>query len=249
MQKVSYILVIIVLCGCSVLKRGADKDLSQSDNDLKTDLKTVVLKQNLSDSGFYITKAEIAVTSEGESQKFIASIKFLVPGNYLISLRSKTGIEAVRAYITNDTILVNDRINRNLYKGRADYVQRKYGIPVKLLPLIFGDLIFKSSSDILEECIDGFCSYEYLGNGVRYSYVVDCKKGKVIRVENISELSRETVRLSFSKFIKSDSKLIPTNIRLSYSGNEILIRILKLASPWDGNIEFIPGNNYELIDL
>lgn len=249
MQKVIFIAAFILLSGCSVLRNEADKDLIQMSSEGKGGFKASVLKQNLSNTGFFISKAEVSILADGENQKFITSIKFLPPDKYLISLRSKTGIEAVRAYVSEDTVLINDRLNRNLYKGRADYIQRKYGVPVSMLPVIFGDMIFKNNSDDLMECIDGFSSYVYIGNGVRYSYIVDCKKGKVSRVENIPELNSGSVSVSFSKFLNIDSKFIPTNIKLSNSGNQIFIKILKIELPWDGNLEFIPGNNYEVIDL
>ena len=43
----------------------------------------------------------------------MATIKYELPDKYLISIRSKAGIEAARIFITKDTVLINDRIKSN----------------------------------------------------------------------------------------------------------------------------------------
>ena len=73
-----------------------------------------IIKNNLSKENFYIQKADIKVTQDNISVRFIASIKFRKPDSLLISVKSRTGIEAGRAFITKDTILINDRIKQKI---------------------------------------------------------------------------------------------------------------------------------------
>jgi len=249
LRKIVFIFLIVTLSACSVLKREGSKDISKREQLENGDLKSFVLKQNLTNSGFFISKAQVTLTTDGEKTKFIASVKFESPDRYLISLKSKAGMEAARIFISSDTILVNDRINRKLYHGRADYLNFKYGIPVRLLPCIFGDLVLPDNSKNLEGCDNNISKQDYLGNGVKYTYIIDCRKGKVIGLQNFSEINSKEVIIYFNKFLDFNSIRYPSIINFIYSGNEVNIKIEKLEYPWNGNIEFISGNRYELIDL
>lgn len=249
MRKIIFIFVIVTLSACSVLKREGGKDISKREPLENGDLMKFVLRQNLSNSGFFISKAQVTVTTDGEKTKFIASVKFEYPDRYLISLKSKSGIEAARIFISSDTILINDRINRKLYHGRADYLNFKYGIPVKLLPGIFGDLVLPDNTKSLEGCSNNLSKLDYIGSGVKYSYIIDCRKGKVIELHNFSQINSKEVVVNFNKFLDINSILYPSIINFIYSGNEVNIKIDRLEYPWNGNVEFISGNRYELIDL
>ena len=80
--------------------------------------------QNITNNGFFIQKAEIEIVTGEGKEKYLASIKFEKPDKYLISVKSRTGIEGARIYISNDSILVNDRINKKLYSGNTFYLKR-----------------------------------------------------------------------------------------------------------------------------
>jgi len=57
--------------------------------------------------------------------------------------------------------------------------------------------------------------------------------------------------LKYSKYLKLDNILIPGIIEFTDSQYDIFvkIRIVKVEYPWDGNVKFIPGKGYEIIDL
>lgn len=231
------------------MKKETERNTYAEENIDHGKLKKKILSQNLSVSSFYISKAEIEISSEDGNQKFIASIKFLKPDKFLISLKSKTGIEAVRIYLDSDTILANDRINRNLYRGRADFVNNKYRIPVRLLPAIFGDLILSDTSGVLNECNNGFSDYQFVSYGVKYSYIIDCNRGKVFKLRKVDDIPGESIGITYTKFVEINSKSVPSLIRIDFADYSIKIKIDKLEIPWEGNLEFIPGSKYELIDL
>jgi hypothetical protein len=209
-------------------------------------------KQNLTNNSFFIQKAQIEVSSDEVNQKFNGSIKFVTPGKYLISLRSKAGIEAARIFLSDDTILINDRINRKLYYGKPEVLNRKYRISASVMPIVLGDYI-KDNKSINENipCSEGKLDLERFVNGLKIRYTVDCKKAKIILAQQKGSLNNVITEINYGDFIKTGDILTPAKIHIEYTKSmvNIDIRIEKIESPWNGNIEFIPGYKYELIEL
>lgn len=253
MRKVSFILFLFIfLTECSLIKKQ-----SQSNNEAPGGIESNSLmerleKQNLTNNNFYIQKAEIEVSSDQESQKFTGSIKFVTPGKYLISLRSIAGIEVARIFLTDDTILINDRINRKLYYGKPEALSRKYGISASVLPIVFGDYI-KGNKIISENtpCFEGKQEIEYDVHGIKVRYTADCKKSKIVLAQQEGSVLDVVTEIEYRDFIKTGDILTPSKIQIKYfkSMINIDITIKKMEFPWIGSIEFIPGNKYELIEL
>ena len=208
--------------------------------------------QNITNTGFYIQKAEIETVTSAGNDKFTAIIKFEKPDKYLISLRSRTGIEGVRIYISGDSIQMNDRINRKLYYGTSIYLQRKYGFSQSLLPLIFGDILLDKKCGLSKEnCIEGKLNIICQLAGVPLNFSIDCKKRKLITVEQVTGINKEGMNMRYTNYFKAGNILIPRNIEFDDNkyGIAVKIRISKVQSPWSGNISFVPGRGYELIEL
>jgi hypothetical protein len=253
LQKITgIILLILVAAGCSVLRNNEKTvegraELLNSGNTVEN-----TETQNISNSGFFIQKAEIEVINSEGSNKFVANIKFVKPDKYLISLRSRTGIEGARIFISGDSIQMNDRINKKLYSGTSGYLSRKYGFSQSFLPIIFGDLILE------KRCLNGNerCERDKLvlacqSKGVSLNYGIDCKKQKVISVDQINSFNQQGLNIRYNKFFKISGILIPKIIEFNdrQYNIEIKIKVLKVQLPWTGNINFIPGRGYELIEL
>jgi len=240
----------IILTGCSIAKRGVDNSAVITDVSDNRDIITIIENQNLTSNSFFIQKADVEIVKDGESESFIASIKYNAGGSYLISLRGKSGIEAARIYITKDTILINDRINRQLLFGEPVYLERKFGLPIDVLPLIFGDLSsYSNETDDIQFCVDGTMKLERNVKGIIMKYIVDCKKKKIVSAVRVDSFNTELARLRFDKFTDYVRGFFPTGIRINYIDSEIFIKIVKFEAPWDGDIEFVPGNKYEEIEL
>jgi hypothetical protein len=253
LQKISFILVLLVFCtGCSVIRIGKFQN-SGILNEIEGErLLENIIKQNITRKSFFIQKAEIEVSKHGSDDKFLANIKFKSPDKYLVTLKSKTGIEVARIFISNDTILMNDRINRKQYFGSSLFLKDKYGISASVLPLIFGDYI---NTDFINRsntrCSGGKIDIDCLLKGNKIKYVIDCNKGKCIFVSVERSLSQERLEIHFNDFLKKEGYLIPRNIKIldSSSETEIKIKIIKIESSWDGSVEFVPGNKFEIIQL
>lgn len=208
--------------------------------------------QNITNTGFYIQKAEIETVTTSGNDKFTAIIKFKKPDKYLISIRSKTGIEGARIYISGDSIQVNDRINRKLYYGTSTYLQKKYGFSQIFLPLIFGDILLNKKCGLSKEnCIEDKLNVVCDLAGIALNFNIDCKKRKLITVDQITSINKEGMNLSYADYFKTGNILIPRIIKFDDSkyGIAVKIKISKVQSPWTGNISFVPGKGYELIEL
>lgn len=210
----------------------------------------VLEKQNITSDNFFIQKAQIEIISEGTSNVFLATVRFIRPDTFLISLRSKAGIEAARIFLTKDTVLINDRINKQLLFGKPDALGRKFRFTSEIFPVLLGDFVKdKDIKNIVTDCRNGKAVLVSNMYGSRLIYNIDCNRMKVISTVREGSTDKTSESLFFEKFIKVNKLTYPSRIRIDYYDTEVNIRIERLESPWIGNIEFIPGKNYELKEL
>ncbi|MGC1390012.1 MAG: DUF4292 domain-containing protein [Bacteroidales bacterium] len=253
MRKIIVILILVAIAtGCSITRNVSNINLERSNRLVSNNVVESVIEQNITNTGFFIQKAEIEFINEKGKEIFISSIKYEKPDKYLISLKSRSGIEGARIYISNDTILVNDRISKVLYYGTAYYLRTKYGFSQAVLPLVFGDIIIEKNCEnnqikCSEEKVNIRCGVK----GLFLNYSIDCKKRKTILVDQMSNYVKQSINIKYEKFFNVGPILIPKMIEINdYEYNTTLrIKILKIESPWTGNIRFIPGKGYELIKL
>lgn len=253
MQKIDLIIFIFILfSGCSLIRKGEAVISYTKKESISENLIDKILKQNISNKGFFIEKAEITTKSENGTYKFLGSIKYEAHGKYLISIRNKTGIEVARVFLSNDTVLANDRINRRLYYGKPVVLIKKYKIASSVLPVIFGDIInVKESNDFIGSCLNNNLSTTVNINGLKVSYRIDCKRDKVIQTIVGNSDDYENVEIKFSNFKKKENVNYPGTIKVMDLKKKVVVEInvIRLNIPWKGNLEFIPGKKYEKIQL
>ncbi len=207
---------------------------------------------NIYPGGLFIQRADIEADTKDGSNNFIVTLKRDSSQRYLISIRSKTGLEAARIFLSKDTILVNDRINRKLYYGSSDYLFRRFGIRFNLLPLLFGDFL---SDGVIDDnsgnCKAGKLQVKCQVGGHKIQYMIDCKRLKVTNTYTEGNFGKVSLEMGFSKFLSMNNHEIAKNIVIKdiKSQSSIKVSIRKVILPWNGIIEFIPGNNYEHIEL
>jgi hypothetical protein len=241
-----------VISGCAVLRNKEKFDLKGTSDCLNHSIFSMIKKNNLTNESFFIEKAIIEVSSNENKQKFLGSLKFETPDKFLISLKSNTGFEVARVFITKDTILINDRVNKKCFSGEAKYVKNKFGIPVSALPLLVGDYIFDNhdvdSSGIREGNVMKFSSGI---KGLKVEYIIDCEKNKIQLVKVENNLNVDVMEIAYSDFVKECNSLRPSKIVINdlKRNTTIKISIEKIDSDWKGVLEFIPGNKYELLQL
>jgi len=207
------------LWSCSVARKGISGNsfntgFKHTDNVLED-----IQNLNISSKSFFIQKAEIELITKESSEKFVATIKFEYPEKYLISLKSRTGIEGARVYINKDSILINDRINKKMYFGDSFYFKRKYGLNQSLLPLIFGDLLLdQKTGNRNSDCSGNKMDLESVVKGVLLKYVVDCQRRKVILVNQTGSSSSNGLEIKYEKFFKLENILIPGLVEVVENG-------------------------------
>jgi len=250
LYKVIFILsIIFISAGCSVFKQTESSEFRGSEDRKWKDVEELIVKHNITDNNFFINKARIEVVTEDVKESFLATIKFIIPDTFLISLRSKAGIEAARIFFTSDTILINDRINRKLLFGKPAKAGRKFSISPEIVPVLLGDFIGESVNQFDNECFKGRSNIYTAINGNILRFIIDCNKAKVVSVSRESSNSKTQTVIEFDKFIRLADKFYPSIINIHYSEIMVNIKLDKVEYPWKGNIEFIPGNNYELVEL
>ena len=253
MQKVIIIIIVFTISlGCSITRRKVDIVLKDSDGSKTNKLLNNVIEQNITNNSFFITKADIEIINENESKEFVASIKFSQPDKYLVSVKSKAGIEAARIFLASDTILINDRFNRILYYGSTDKIYKRFGINYEFVSLFFGDYKdIKCASKDSVICENDNVNIKCKDRGTEIFYEIDCERRKVVNLKLADENRKNIIIMSFSDFSRFDNILVPRRIDISGIPDIKMmnITIRKLEYPWEGLIEFVPGNKYEKIEI
>jgi hypothetical protein len=253
LQKIAIILFLCVLTGaCSVTRKAGKNTLPEFNDNASECVLEEVIKRNITSTSFFIQKIEIELITQSGKKKFLGSIKFKYPDKFLISLKSRTGIEGMRIFINRDSILINDRINKKMYFGKSLNIKRKFGIDQRVLPLIFGDMIvdnrFNAGTD---KCVDNKLMFDWNLNEARVVYHIDCKRNKTEMIDLKSTSMKENIRINYSNFTGISGTLIPRIIEIEDLQNKIKIKIkmLKTEYPWNGDIRFVPGKGYEIIEI
>jgi Domain of unknown function (DUF4292) len=253
LQKIVAILILLILIqGCSVTRKIEN---NINENSGKKAIKNVledIEEQNITNNNFLIQKAEIQIESGDRKEKYLANIKFERPDKYLISIKSRTGIEGARIYISNDSVLVNDRINKKLYVGTSFYIEKKYGLSLSCLPLIFGDIVLnRNDKGNSQECNGDKLNINSMVKGVLLNYEIGCRERKTKVVNQLNSLNEKRFEIKTTGFWKIGNILIPKRTEFEdYQQNiKILIRYIKVEIPWGGSVKFSPGKGYELIKL
>jgi hypothetical protein len=253
LRKIIIILLgLLLLTECSVVRNRETSYKGISEENIRGREIEYVKSKNLCSGNYYIEKAEIEVITPQSKEKFLASIKFEYPEKYLISIKTRTGIEAARIFMSDDSVFVNDRINRKLYCGKSENLEVKYGISKEIFPVILGDFIINERSISKKGvCSEGKLNIDAIIKGLKIKYIIDCNKGKSISAKAENSFNNEQISFNYDNFYHSVNLLFPQKINIEYLGkeNSIRIRIIKIESPWIGNIKFIPGNRYEILPL
>lgn len=248
-KKIIYLAVIINLCcGCGVAQKkfmGADHCKNQCSIIENT------LKNNLTYVGFYIQKGKIIIKEGSKKISLLYSVKYAREEKYLISLRDVSGAEAMRIYIDTDTLLVNNRINREFLSGSNTEFERITGVPAEFLKVCFGDLP-EYNLGAGKKTVTENQGWEVSGyyKGIRFVAVIDCGVTKVKKIALYTGVDYEHIDIMYRKFDGEIYK-IPREIIMYDSGKKVKIELRnnRYIVPWYGDIEFIPGTGYRKSQL
>jgi len=251
MQRlIIFVLILISLSACSILKK--ERSLIEQPAGGNGFNITNAKIYNLTGHDFNIRKAVIELNSNNEKQKLIANLKYRKPGTYLISMRNWTGIEVARIFLSPDTILINDRINRKLFYGSAAYIKDKYGLSIDAIPLLLGDYILNPASySGQDKCINGKINFIELFENRSISGNIDCSNYKMLSAIFKNKTGRNEIIMDYGDFKKGNGIIFPRSINLSDGEGKLSLSISLSDVELGVNdiIDFIPGNGYEKVLL
>ncbi len=249
--KIAIFILLLFLTGCFVNRiKYKNSDVGNEMEVSKAEEKEI-LKSNLTVHSFFIQKAEVEVNKGADKENFIASIKFRIPDTFLISIRTSSGIEAARIFLTRDTIVINDRINRTVFYGSEHSMKKKYGFTGRILPVFFGDVIINEDNNGPFNCENNETNVKSIVDGRQLDYRLKCSNRKPIDLSVMTDNESKIIKYEYLDYGMNND--IVSLKKLLISGladyESIKIKYGKLKVPWNGKIEFIPGKNYPLVEI
>ena len=220
--------VIVFLClaclfvSCSVFKKGSSKENIVYSGTLSVSNVTDI---NVSSLNFDIQKISIELMTSDGSQSFMANLKYRIGGEYLISLRSKMGIEIARISLKDDSIFVFDRINRILYEEDGYYFLNEFGFDISFLSLIFGNVLLDGMpKDEIFSCNNGNTIIINRLGEINVKYDIDCsikKPNEILIYENSSLVSS----LMLSDYFEIENYFFPAKVYLNTSNDDYSVSL------------------------
>jgi hypothetical protein len=233
---------------------GCTPKLLVSENNMGSDKISIeriidsVKANNIEKENFFIEKASVLLIVNNRKTRLVFNTKYVKPDEFMFSIRNNAGIEGARVYISNDTLLINDRVKRKVICGKPKDFEKYSGIPYDFLRIMFGDIFISGKEEEHKyELIDNKVILLQQFNGKKFNSVVDNHIGKVISASFLEENEKEWMTMSYSKH-RETYKKIPQVIEIKDFKREMTakIKLEKIQIPWDGVIEFIPGKGYNI---
>lgn len=254
MQKIITLaaVLLIIITSCSTSRRATERTSARIGDSAAGYSISEVLRHNISNESFYISKADIKVEQENVTVRFSASVRFRKPDSLLVVVRSRAGIEAGRGLITKDTILINDRINRNLMIGSARILGSKYGIDAGLVYSLFGDVIIEDHDGQRKiDCRGRGISEVFRYGGRRIEYTFDCTGAKVVRAYFEGDIKSGNITIEYSDFTEAGRIRFPQRIEMidDLKSLKVVVEIRKMEIPWNGSLRFVPGSGYRVVKI
>jgi hypothetical protein len=242
-----------LISGCSVSKRSSTESYTSpySVNTKNVSINEVVYN-NITNRSFNIQKADIKIIQDNVSVRLNASIKYRKPDSLLITIRSKAGLEAGRAFITKDTLLINDRINKTLLIGKPEIIGKKYGINPEMIYAILGDIVINDyDKNRIIKCERGIFKDLFEVNKNTIEYTIDCHKLKVIKSYFEGDITTGNITIIYENIKTINRSKYPETISINddLKSMNIYIDIKKIDIPWEGTLVFIPGSNYKVVKI
>jgi hypothetical protein len=246
LQKALIIILLILFESC-VTKHIISEENLDFLNPPVEDIINKIKARNISENGFFIEKSIVTLKIDNEEKKFVLNGKFQKPNIYLFSVRNTTGIEAARIFLTLDTLIINDRIERKLLIGKPGNLENISGISYFFIKIMFGDMIVpeKEQNIRMEKIGNQYILVEELDEGVCKSFI-DLKLEKIKSVELAGNNKKEII-VKYSKFGK-DKYHLPALVEMTDVKQNInlKIQIKRVKIPWNESLEFIPGKGYKI---
>jgi hypothetical protein len=242
----------VVLASCSATRKGRNTVNYQKTESSGVNSLEAIFKNNISNNDFNIQKADINVVQDNISVRLMADLKFKKPDSLLITVRSRSGIEAGRAFISRDTLIIKDRVNKKLLIGIPEAIGAKYGIDPSFIFILLGDIVLDEKDRTKSiDCINEEYRKEYMINGKRVEYIVDCRHKKLKQIRFEGDVNTGNITIGLSDIKNTGGIIYPGRIEINDDLKTLglIIEIKRIASPWTGKMGVFSGQGYKVIRI
>lgn len=248
---------VFSLTGCKSKKELAAKNVSdtKANTEILSDVQKNQLKFNTLSAK---TSFELQRAGSKSSLSTSAQLRIIKGKGILISLRPFLGIEVAKMVVSNDSVLIVDRMNKQyLYESIADLKKSKsidfnYN---NLEALLTNRLFYPGKKDVSEADYPKFRIQKSQGSylvstkdasDILYNFAID-GNDHIISTLIYGEKRNYTLQCSYDKFIVDQNNSYPTNIRFKIGINEkrmdVVLSYSKLDIDKDIDIDYsIPGS-------
>jgi|SRR5690554_1147060 len=199
---IALVSLLIFFTACGSQKKVSRKDLEGGTVEL-------VNKMKINEANFdtFSTKADFLIISENSKKSFKANIRIKKDSIIWISITPLFGIEISRIMITQDTVKIINRINKEYFIGDYSYINERFNVELEfetLQSILLGNSIPFELTNDLKFSTDK--TLYYLGNmKKRKARKVDSNPQKVERKdEEVISLWVSSMNFRVKKFILSD---------------------------------------------
>lgn len=248
---VTYLALILLITGssCSISRKASGiVDKPGNNNDL-VNIKKRVLKNNISEKSFIISKFKANINSKQYGDRSVNGfLKYDKEGKILISLRSMVGIEVARILVNSDSIKIYDKINKILYHQNVQYVERKFGLKISEMKLLWGDLPANDEISFEKENQMTVSKYPEISRKIAYS--IDSLYYKIATVEAIRD-KEVLIRATYEEYSKAEKFIYPGRVNIELGGHDMTIDMqIKAISFSDiNNMNFKVDSNSKRVIL
>jgi hypothetical protein len=177
-------------------------------------------------------KSKIEIKSSQFNQTIPANIHIRKDSTIWISIA--LGLEAARANINPDSIVLLDRIKRRFFRSNFDEISKQFNFTITydmLQSLMIGNLpVPVNESDVYVKNSD-FNSIEQVRNQITINNKFDITLNKLYSIVAFDNQSKTTLNINYKEFTKVDGKFVPRIIAIEVlnnspnSNNNVLIVI------------------------
>jgi hypothetical protein len=244
-KVVTLILLAVLMAGCSAARKSRSRLPVDGDAAAGWYTYSDLYNSNVSNDGFFIRKIRLELLTEGQSNRFTATLRKDSEGRWLASIRSFAGIEVIRAFADKDKVVLLDRLGRNALTLSWMEMTNQFGLTYDLLPILVGDVPQGAVRDRKRVS----CGESFFLNpqGLDITLSPDCN---VMRLETMiakeGNFGRE-ISVFAGDYKEIDGRAYSSFIQVREKEELFHVKIFidDIEIPWSGEIEFSIPSNYK----
>lgn len=262
MIRLSVVLAaLVVLGGCAkgpLVRDAPDRGTSRGFPDHTASQIVAAVAASVANVRAASSDGRITLTSGGRSQDATFSLRARFAGtatdSVTVVVRGPLGIEGGRGVVSADSFLAADRINRRLYVGTVDAVERYVpggGSPEQLARAALGLLVPEADTDwIVTPAANRYVLRAPLAGGGTRELVVDPALWRVVALRDRDRSGALVGSQEASAFDRVQGVVVPRRVLVTGGDVEAVLEHRTLAlNPADLRLRFSRPDGYEVVRL